>query len=81
MDIAALRAALLNWYDAGSRDLPWRMRGSRPDPYAVWLSEVMLQQTTVPHATPYWLEFLRRWPTVRDLAAADDYVITHRGKK
>ena len=72
MDIPALRAALLDWYDAGSRDLPWRMRDGRPDPYAVWLSEVMLQQTTVPHATPYWLEFLRRWPTVRDLAAADD---------
>lgn len=72
MDIPALRAALLNWYDRGTRDLPWRMRGGRPDPYAVWLSEVMLQQTTVPHATPYWLEFLRRWPTVRDLAAADD---------
>lgn len=68
----ALRAALLDWYDAGSRDLPWRVRGGRPDPYAVWLSEVMLQQTTVPHATPYWLEFLRRWPTVGDLAAADD---------
>lgn len=68
----ALRAALLDWYDAGSRDLPWRVRGGRPDPYAVWLSEVMLQQTTVPHATPYWLEFLRRWPTVSDLAAADD---------
>ena len=46
------------------------MRGGRPDPYAVWLSEVMLQQTTVPHATPYWLEFLRRWPAVSDLAAA-----------
>ena len=72
MDIPALRAALLDWYDAGSRDLAWRMRGGHPDPYAVWLSEVMLQQTTVPHATPYWLEFLRRWPTVSDLAVADD---------
>ncbi len=73
MDVAGLRAALLSWYDAGTRDLPWRVRGGqRPDPYAVWLSEVMLQQTTVPHATPYWLDFLRRWPTVDDLAAADD---------
>lgn len=72
MDVAAFRAALLTWYDAGARALPWRVRGGRADPYAVWLSEVMLQQTTVPHATPYWLEFLRRWPTVRDLAAADD---------
>jgi A/G-specific adenine glycosylase len=72
MDIPRLRQALLDWYDAGTRDLPWRMRGGRPDPYAVWLSEVMLQQTTVPHATPYWIEFLRRWPTVSDLAAAED---------
>lgn len=72
MDLAAFRAALLAWYDAAPRELPWRMRAGRPDPYAVWLSEVMLQQTTVPHATPYWLEFLRRWPTVSDLAAASD---------
>lgn len=71
-DLAELRRALLGWYDAGSRDLPWRMRGGRPDPYAVWLSEVMLQQTTVPHATPYWLGFLKRWLTVSDLAAAED---------
>ena len=71
-DLAELRQVLLGWYDAGSRDLPWRLRGERPDPYAVWLSEVMLQQTTVPHATPYWLSFLQRWPTVSDLAAAED---------
>ena len=48
-----------------------RARGARPDPYAVWLSEIMLQQTTVPHAAPYWRRFLARWPTVADLAAAD----------
>lgn len=72
MDAAAFRTALLDWYDAGARELPWRVRGGQADPYAVWLSEVMLQQTTVPHATPYWLEFLRRWPTVGNLAAADD---------
>ena len=70
MSPAALRADLLAWYDANARDLPWRVRpadhaaGVRADPYRVWLSEVMLQQTTVPHATPYFLEFLRRWPTV-----------------
>ncbi len=72
MDVSALRVAQLEWYDAGSRELPWRVRDGQADPYAVWLSEVMLQQTTVPHATPYWLEFLRRWPTVSDLAVADD---------
>ena len=75
MDRLSLRAALLNWYDAAARALPWRappLSGSRGDPYAVWLSEVMLQQTTVPHATPYFLKFRERWPTVSDLAAADD---------
>ena len=69
-----LRAALLDWYDAARRELAWRPAPGcdRPDPYRVWLSEVMLQQTTTPHATPYFLEFTRRWPTVSDLAAADD---------
>ena len=73
-----LRAQLLAWYDANARDLPWRVgpkahaAGVRADPYRVWLSEVMLQQTTVPHATPYFLKFIARWPTVRDLAAEED---------
>ena len=70
-----LRAHLLAWYDAQARDLAWRAgpkAGWRQDPYKVWLSEVMLQQTTVPHATPYFLKFTARWPTVSDLAAAPD---------
>jgi A/G-specific adenine glycosylase len=73
-----LRRRLLAWYDANARALPWRVgpadhaRGLRQDPYRVWLSEVMLQQTTVPHATPYFLDFIRRWPKVTDLAAAPD---------
>ncbi|MBT9471232.1 MAG: A/G-specific adenine glycosylase [Pseudomonadota bacterium] len=73
-----LRAKLLAWYDAGARDLAWRVgpadnrAGVRADPYRVWLSEVMLQQTTVPHATPYFLKFTARWPTVMDLAAEED---------
>jgi len=69
------RRRLFDWYDKSARSLPWRAPpGStrRADPYAVWLSEVMLQQTTVPHATPYFLTFLQRWPTVGDLAAAAD---------
>lgn len=74
-DIPAIRAALLGRYDAHARTLPWRSgptdRGLT-DPYRIWLSEVMLQQTTVPHATPYFLAFLQRWPTVADLAAAPD---------
>ena len=78
MNPVALRAQLLAWYDVGARDLPWRVRpqgrvaGRRADPYRVWLSEVMLQQTTVPHATPYFLKFTARWPNVSDLAAEAD---------
>jgi A/G-specific adenine glycosylase len=72
-DVRKIRARLLAWYDAHRRDLPWRARaGERPDPYRVWLSETMLQQTTVPHATPYFLSFVARWPTVVDLATAPD---------
>ncbi|MFJ6024803.1 A/G-specific adenine glycosylase [Brevundimonas sp. NPDC092305] len=74
-DVYALRAALLDWYDTHARTLAWRSppgTKARPDPYRVWLSEVMLQQTTTPHATPYFLAFTQRWPTVRDLAAAED---------
>ena len=73
-----IRAALFAWYDAHARALPWRVgpadhaRGVRPDPYRVWLSEVMLQQTTVPHAASYFLDFTRRWPTVAALAAAPE---------
>jgi A/G-specific adenine glycosylase len=62
---------LLAWYDRHARALPWRAR--RPalaDPYVVWLSEVMLQQTTVAAVGPYFRDFLARWPTVRDLASA-----------
>jgi len=73
-----LRQRLLAWYGAHARDLPWRVRpadrahGLRADPYRVWLSEIMLQQTTVPHATPYFLAFTRRWPTMGALAAAPE---------
>ncbi|HEY3887890.1 MAG TPA: A/G-specific adenine glycosylase [Caulobacteraceae bacterium] len=78
MPESALRARLLDWYDAHARVLPWRVSpaarraGGRADPYRVWLSEVMLQQTTTPHATAYFLKFLERWPTVETLAAAPD---------
>lgn len=77
-DRDTLRSALLAWYDRQARDLAWRVGpadkrdGVRSDPYRVWLSEVMLQQTTVPHATPYFLSFTQRWPTVLDLAAVED---------
>src|SRR5581483_3100212 len=62
---------LLAWYDRHRRRLPWRANpGERSDPYAVWLSEIMLQQTTVVAVKPYYEQFLARWPTVADLAAA-----------
>lgn len=65
-------AALLDWYDREHRDLPWRAGpGRRADAYRVWLSEIMLQQTTVKAVIPYFLKFLARWPTVKALAAAD----------
>ncbi len=64
-------AEALSWWDLRRRDLPWRARAEeRPDPYRVWLSEVLLQQTTATGAAPYYREFVRRWPTVEALAAA-----------
>jgi A/G-specific adenine glycosylase len=65
---------LLRWYDAHARVLPWRSPPgvARPDPYLVWLSEVMLQQTTVAAVIPYFQRFTARWPTVVALAEADD---------
>ena len=63
--------ALLTWYDRHRRKLPWRVApGERADPYRVWLSEIMLQQTTVAAVAPYYVQFLARWGDVRALAAA-----------
>ncbi|WP_068298722.1 A/G-specific adenine glycosylase [Pararhodobacter sp. CCB-MM2] len=70
--------ALLRWYDAAARVLPWRTgpadraAGVVPDPYRVWLSEIMLQQTTVASVKGYFHRFTERWPTVDALAAAED---------
>ncbi|MCW3783836.1 A/G-specific adenine glycosylase [Defluviimonas salinarum] len=70
--------ALLAWYDSHARALPWRIgpaerrAGHRPDPYRVWLSEVMLQQTTVAAVRDYFHRFTSRWPDVAALAEADD---------
>ena len=66
-----LSATLLAWYDIHRRVLPWRApAGKRADPYRVWLSEIMLQQTTVQAVGAYYRKFLERWPSVKDLAAA-----------
>ena len=68
---AEFQLALLAWYDSARRDLPWRARpGEKADPYKVWLSEIMLQQTTVKAVIPYFETFLRKWPAAEALAAA-----------
>ena len=71
------QSALLAWYDLNHRSLPWRVNpldlknGQRPNPYHVWLSEIMLQQTTVATVKSYFEKFTNIWPSVQDLAAAD----------
>ncbi|TKA96334.1 A/G-specific adenine glycosylase [Cereibacter changlensis] len=78
MKDSALSASLLGWYDRHARSMPWRVppaeraRGVLPDPYRVWLSEVMLQQTTVAAVRDYFHRFTARWPEVAALAAAED---------
>jgi A/G-specific adenine glycosylase len=74
-DPPGLAAKLLEWYDGMARRLPWRVppgSAQRPDPYRVWLSEVMLQQTTVAAVKSYFETFTSRWPRVEDLAGAED---------
>jgi A/G-specific adenine glycosylase len=72
-----IASRLLGWYDAHHRELPWRLTppdlasGGRPDPYRVWLSEIMLQQTTVGAVKPYFHAFMEKWPDVKALAAAE----------
>jgi len=71
-DTRRIVGALLAWYDVSARALPWRQPpGIRPDPYRIWLSEIMLQQTTVKAVIPYYHKFLARWPRVTDLASAE----------
>ncbi len=78
MNDTQMGAELLDWYDRHARIMPWRTgphekkAGARPDPYGVWLSEVMLQQTTVAAVKKYHDRFTALWPTVADLAAAED---------
>ena len=60
---------IIQWFREHGRDLPWR---DTCDPYAIWLSEIILQQTRIEQGRPYWERFMRRWPTVNDLAAASE---------
>lgn len=69
----SLRRQLLKWYDVHARDLPWRRRVG--DPYAVWLSEIMLQQTQVMTVCAYFERFIKRLPTIEALARADEHVV------
>ncbi len=70
-DGRGLSDALLAWYDINARALPWRARAPEsPDPYRVWLSEIMLQQTTVATVKDYFLKFVAQWPNLASLAAA-----------
>jgi len=80
-DMDDFAGALLTWYERHARTLPWRMgpraraAGRRPDPYRVWLSEVMLQQTTVKAVMPYFLAFTEKWPSVHALAEASEEAV------
>jgi A/G-specific adenine glycosylase len=70
---ANVSSALLGWYIVDKRQLPWRVEGAAaPDPYRIWLSEIMLQQTTVAAVKPYFEKFTSRWPTVQALAEAEE---------
>lgn len=70
---AEFQTNVLGWYEKNQRVLPWRVRGNKKtDPYKVWLSEIMLQQTTVAAVIPYFLKFLEKWPDVISLANAKD---------
>ena len=60
---------IIQWFREHGRELPWR---DTCDPYAIWLSEIILQQTRIEQGRPYWERFMRRWPTVNDLAAASE---------
>lgn len=68
-DIAGFQHDLIDWYEKEQRTLPWR---ENQDPYRVWVSEVMLQQTRVDTVIPYFNRFMEQFPTVKDLALADE---------
>ena len=67
--IKAFRTQLLDWYDANKRDLPWRQT---KNPYYIWVSEIMLQQTQVNTVIPYYERFIKELPTIRDLAEVEE---------
>jgi A/G-specific adenine glycosylase len=68
---------LLQWYNQYQRALPWRAVDVKPNPYYVWLSEIMLQQTTVVTVIPYFNRFIKKWPTITHLAHATQDEVFH----
>ena len=72
---------LLDWYKVSGRTLPWRVQGAHPDPYAVWVSEIMLQQTTVKTVCAYFEKWMKRFPTLKSLAesSVDDVLLLWQG--
>lgn len=78
IEINNFRKKVLSWYDRHRRAMPWRVaKGQKPEPYHVWMSEIMLQQTTVVTVGPYFQKFIERWPTVHDLAKAKRDDVMH----
>lgn len=78
----SISADLLKWYDQHHRKLPWRANpGEKPTPYHVWISEIMLQQTTVPTVIDYFNRFIQKWPSIKHLATAslDDVLHAWQG--
>src|SRR5690606_17786243 len=69
LDIKTFQDDLLNWYELNKRDLPWRQN---QDPYRIWVSEIMLQQTQVDTVIPYFEQFMEQYPTIFHLAEADE---------
>lgn len=77
-NINNFRKKILGWYDKHQRALPWRaVKDQKPDPYHVWLSEIMLQQTTVVTVGPYFQKFTEKWSTIHNLAKADRDDVMH----
>ena len=72
-----LTGHLLDWYDKNGRQMPWRFKGAAPDPYPVWISEIMLQQTTVATVYDYFLRWMKKFPTLKSLAKADINDVLH----
>ena len=68
-NISLFTSTLLAWYRTNGRNLPWR---NTQDPYAIWLSEIILQQTRIVQGMDYWLRFMEKWPHVEDLAAIQE---------